>query len=114
MAQDAYKGWMQEPIVGTISLQHDINNATVVEIPPTLDILKNSSYSSVLVSECANITVVYNDKIIKKAEQLSDTANKVVRDVDSTTIHDSSRHSTSDCNALPALILFIDIIYLLI
>lgn len=77
LSQDAFKKWLLEPEIGTISLQHDINNFTVLEIPPTLDLLKNSSYSPVLVSQCANITVLYDDGIIEKLGAITETAIKV-------------------------------------
>ena len=52
--------------VGTISLQHDIYNITVAEVPFTLDILKNSSYSVELISKCRNIYPVYDNHILEK------------------------------------------------
>lgn len=54
-SQVAFHGWLQEPLKGTISLQHDIDNNTVAEIPITLDLLTNSGYSPVLISKCANL-----------------------------------------------------------
>lgn len=98
LAQDAYNKWMQEPEFGTISLQHDIRNATVVEIPPTLDILKSSSYIPVLLSQCTNTTLIYNDETIKKAGALTETANKIVRDVDNKTTISPNNDRTSTSN----------------
>jgi hypothetical protein len=111
IAQDAFNEWMLEPVFGTISLQHDIVNSTVQEIPPTLDILKESGYFPVLLSKCANITTIYNDTMIEQAGELTATANKIVQDYGNTTTvsSESGRNATSDANGIsvPYLLLVI-------
>jgi hypothetical protein len=110
IAQDAFNGWMLESVFGTISLQHDIVNATVEEIPPTLDTLKGSSYVPVLLSKCTNITIIYNDTMIALAGELTDTANTIVQDTNNTTFSsDFGQHATYDANGIyiPCLLLVI-------
>ena len=55
--------------MGTISLQHDIDNITVAEI---LDLLANSSYSPVLISKCANIASPYDEILLVKSGSVND------------------------------------------
>jgi hypothetical protein len=71
-SQTAFKGWLLEPFMGTISLQHDIDNITVAEIPITLDLLANSSYSTVLISKCANIASPYDETLLVKSGSVNE------------------------------------------
>lgn len=106
LSQDAFKKWLLEPELGTISLQHDINNLTVIEIPPTLNLLQNSSYSPVLISKCANIEFLYDDGIIKKLGAMTDTAIKVDQGDDKNAASIATPHFPNGNIATPQTIHF--------
>ena len=60
-----FQRWVAEPMRGTISLQHDIRPAPASQVGPALDILRQSQYRLVTVSECLR-TTAYNDQLLNR------------------------------------------------